>query len=313
MRDVDLAIIGAGAAGLTAAAVAARSGLDVVVIERMGVGGQVMTVGRIDNLPDHPEGIAGFDFGPSLQEAAEDAGASFALDTVVRLEPASTLDAAARHVLHCEGETVAARAVLVAAGSTRRKLGVPGEAAFEGRGVSHCACCDGPLFSGEPVCVVGGGDSAVGEAIALAAHASAVTLVFEGSAPHAQPYLLEALARLPNVSLRPNARVTAIDGQDSVTGVQLHTDTGNQRLPSTGVFIYAGLVPAHGFLGEALALDPEGRVMADAGWRSSVPGIHVAGDIRSGVPYTLVAAIEDGAAAAHAIVQFLNNNPGDKT
>ena len=168
MRETDLVIVGAGVAGLTAAAEAARRGLDVLVIERMGAGGQVMNVERVDNMPGFPQGVSGFDLGPLLQEQAEAAGAQFTLDTVEALEPG----AEGRHVLRCAGETIAARAVLLACGSARRKLGVPGEEELEGHGVSHCASCDGPLFRGQAVAVVGGGDSAFGEAHVLASHAS---------------------------------------------------------------------------------------------------------------------------------------------
>lgn len=305
MRECDLAIIGAGVAGLTAAAVAARAGLNVLVIERMGAGGQVMTVDHVANFPAYPEGIAGFDLGPALQEQAEQAGAQFALDNVERLEPG-----APRHVLHCAGEPVAARAVIVAVGSQRRKLGVPGEDEYEGRGVSHCASCDGPLFRGEPVCVVGGGDSALGEAAVLARHAAQVHVVFEGVAPHAQAYLMDAVAGLANVTLVPGMRVQVVTGGErGVGGVLLQDGAGrSSTLGTAGLFVYAGLVPGTSFLHGALALDGNGRIQADVCLQTSVPGIFAAGDARTGSACLLSEAAQDGIRAAQAATHYLEGD-----
>ncbi|MDB5946118.1 MAG: FAD-binding protein [Ramlibacter sp.] len=301
MRETDLAIIGAGVAGLCAAIVAAQHGLGVLVIERMGAGGQVMNVETIHNMPGFPQGVSGFELGPLLQEQAEAAGAQFALDTVLRIGPGT-----ARHLLHCEGESVTARAILVAAGSRRRKLGVPGEE-LEGRGVSHCASCDGPMFRGQPVCVVGGGDSAFGEAAVLAAHASRVTLVFREPRPLAQKYLVDAVARLPNVDLVAGAEVTAILGNEGVTGVRLQEGTASRELPAQGVFVYAGLQADAAFLGTALALDATGRIETGTGFCTSVPGIFAAGDVRAGAAYLLAAAAGEGAAAARSAWRYLQD------
>ena len=301
MREVDLAIVGAGVAGLTAAIVAAQHGFSVLVIERMGAGGQVMNVETIHNMPGFPQGVSGFELGPLLQEQAEAAGAEFMLDTVlsVRAEPVEG------HVLECESESIQARAVLIAAGSTRRKLDVPGEE-LEGRGVSHCASCDGPMFRGQPVVVVGGGDSAFGEAAVLATHASRVTLVFRDARPHAQKALVDAVAGLPQVQLLAGAEVLAITGEDGVTGLRLrHGDDETSELTAQGVFVYAGLQAATGFLGGACQLDAAGRIVTDARFASSVRGIFAAGDIRGGAAWLLASAAGDGAAAATAACHYL--------
>lgn len=298
MIETELAIIGAGAAGLSAAAAAAREGVQVLVIERMGAGGQVMNVERIDNFPGHPEGISGFELGPLLQEQAEEAGAQFLLDTVQSMQPAGD-----GLRLQCEGETVQARAVIVAAGSARRKLGVPGEEPLEGRGVSHCASCDGPLFRGQPVCVVGGGDSAFGEAAVLATHASRVTLVFREPQPHAQQYLRDAVAGLPKVELIANAEVLAVTGKEAVTGVRVRGADGSEReIAAQGVFVCAGLQADSGFLAGLLERDAQGRILTDASMRSSLPGVFAAGDIRAGARYLLADAAADGVTAAQAAV-----------
>jgi len=311
MRETDLAIIGAGVAGLTAAAVAAQHGLDVLVIERMGAGGQVMNVELIHNVPGFPQGVSGFELGPLLQEQAEKAGVQFMLDTV---ESVAT-EADGRHVLHCAVDTVAARAVLIAAGSARRRLGVPGEDKLEGRGVSHCASYDGPLFRGQEVCVAGGGDSAFGEALVLAGQASKVTLVFREAQPHAQTYLVRDVASLPNVELVAGAEITEISGEGGVTGVMLRQGAAAVRhLPVAGVFVYAGLEPDTGFLGGTLRLDSSGRIETDASMCSSVAGIFAAGDIRAGAAYLIAAAAGDGAAAALSVYRYLrvNNQTGNQ-
>ena len=299
--STDVAIIGAGAAGLTAAAAAAAQGLQVLVIERMGAGGQVMNVENIANWPGQPRGIFGFELGPLLQEQAEEAGAQFLLDTVVSVAPS-----AMGVRLECEGETVEARALIVAAGSARRKLQVPGEAQLEGRGVSHCASCDGPLFRGQAVCVVGGGDSAFGEAAVLATHASQVTLVFRDAQPHAQASLQAALHGLPHVTLVPGAEVVAIEGTPNVNALLVRASGEERSLPCEGVFVYAGLQAASGFLAGTLSRDEQGRIRTDDQFRTSLPGVFAAGDIRSGAAWLLADAAREGAAAAQAAARYLN-------
>jgi thioredoxin reductase (NADPH) len=303
MEATDVAIVGAGAAGLsTAAAIAgAGAGLRVLVLERMGAGGQVMTVENIRNFPGHPQGISGFELGPLLQEQAEEAGAEFLLDTVLRLEGGD-----GDFVLHCEGTQVHARAVLVAAGSARRKLQVPGEEALEARGVSHCASCDGPLFRGAAVCVVGGGDSAFGEAQVLAGHAEQVTIVFREPQPIAQPELVAAVAPLPNVRLLPGLEVVAIEGSNAVTGVRVRAADGSEsEIQAEGVFVYAGLQAAGEFLGERCARDADGRIRTDAAFHTSCRGVFAAGDIRAGAAWLLATAAEEGRAAGGAVVRHL--------
>ena len=178
MQHADVLVIGAGVAGLTAAMVAAGHGVRTLVVEQLAPGGQVATIEAIRNFPGFPDGIAGFELGPLLQQQAEAAGAEFHLDSVIAI----VADGDGYRVV-CATSEITARTVIVAAGSSLRKLEVEGEAEFEGRGVSHCASCDGPLFRGQPVVVAGGGDSAFDEALVLAAHASDVTLVHRGAGP----------------------------------------------------------------------------------------------------------------------------------
>jgi thioredoxin reductase (NADPH) len=184
---------------------------------------------------------------------------------------------------------------------------VPGEAVLEGRGVSHCASCDGPLFRCQSVCVVGGGDSGFGEAQVLATHAAQVTIVFLEAQPTAQAYLQEAVVPLPNVTLVPLTEVLAFVGEKDLTAVRVRAGDGSQReIPCTGAFVCAGLRAATDFLGKALELDAEGRIRTDARLRSSVPGVFAAGDIRAGAAYRLVAAADEGTAAGESAADYLD-------
>jgi thioredoxin reductase (NADPH) len=301
-REAELVIVGAGVAGLTAAAVAAEHGVSVLVIERMGAGGQVMNVEDIRNMPGFPEGISGFDLGPMLQERAEAAGVEFLLDEVEGL----VQHGSGKHLVRCAGGPVLASAVLIAAGSARRRLDVPGEQALEGRGVSTCASCDGPFFRGRTVCVVGGGDSAFGEAEHLARHASRVVIVYREAEAVAQQSLVEAAARLPNVSIAPSMEVIEITGGQTATGVTVRSaDGGLRHIEADGVFVYAGLSAAAAFLQGAVRLDAQGRIETDADHCSSMTGVFAAGDVRAGTPYLLAAVSRDGEEAAGAAVRYL--------
>lgn len=306
MHTRDVVIIGAGVAGLTAAAVAARHGLAVTVVESLGAGGQVMNVETIHNFPGFAQGVSGYELGPLLQEQAEAAGAEFALDTVQALE----IDGRDR-LVRCAGQTLRSRAVIVAAGSSKRHLGVPGEERLQGRGVSHCASCDGPLFGGRKVCVVGGGDSALDEALALAPHASEVAIVHRGSAFKAQQCLIDQVSAAPNVELVFDTVVEEILGGDVVTGVILRRVGAAQ--PSSracdGVFVYVGLEPNTAFLGSLIGLDGGGHIETDLQMRSSLDGVFAAGDIRAGSVAHLASCAGDGATAAVAAVRYVRALP----
>jgi thioredoxin reductase (NADPH) len=302
MQQYDLVIVGAGVAGLSTAATAARYGLKVVVVERMGAGGQIMNVDRIENFPGFPNNIAGYELGPLLQEQAEAAGAGFVLDTIERLEVSGT----SRILVGSEG-TIRALSVVIAAGSAKRHLGVPGEERLQGRGVSHCASCDGPLFRNLEVCVVGGGDSALDEALTLAKHASQVTIVHRGAAFSAQQYLVDRISAADNVETVFETEVQEILGEGNVSGILLRNlRTGEMRRQRTeGVFVYIGLTPHTDFLAGLLTLDASGRIETDALLRTSLEGVFAAGDIRANSVAQLPAVAGDGVTAAVSAYQYL--------
>ena len=302
MAQYDVVIVGAGAAGLCAAASAARHGLKVLVVERIGAGGQVMNVDRIDNFPGYPQDISGYELGPLLQEQAEMAGAEFLLDSIEALQ----VSGQERLLVGGEG-TISALAVVLAAGSSRRQLGVPGEERLQGRGVSHCASCDGPLFKNLEVCVVGGGDSALDEALALARLAARVTLIHRGPAFGAQQGLVEKIAAAGNVECIFDTQVQEIFGDGYVSGLALrHVGSGALRqLKTDGVFIQVGLAPHTGFLDGVVRLDAGGHVETDIMLRTSLEGVFAAGDIRAGSVAQLAAAAGDGVTAAIAAYRYI--------
>lgn len=285
--------------------IAAQHGLSVILVEQMGPGGQVMNVDRIENMPGFPDGISGYELGPLIQTQAEAAGCDFAFDSVVGLE----IDGD-RRVVRCDGEDLEGRSVIIAAGSRLRDGGLAGGERFVGKGVSHCASCDGPFFAGKTVAVVGGGDSAIEEAAVLSQFASKVRVFSREPDLHAQHYLLKAARDLHNVEILHNTEVVGIKGDDVVNGVDLRdVASGETREESIdGVFVYAGLEPNTAFLREVLELDPMGHVVTDIHLATSCPGVFAAGDIRQHSVSLIASAIGDGATAAVNAYRYVRSH-----
>jgi thioredoxin reductase (NADPH) len=294
MQDFDLVIIGAGVAGLTAAMVAGRHGLKVAVVDQLGVGGQISNTERIENFPGLPQAIAGHELGPLLHEQAEAAGAQFVLDTITAVEPGNP------HIVHGAADALRAPALIIAAGSALRPLGIEGEERLLGRGVSHCASCDGPFFKGRHVGVVGGGDAALDEALVLAEHATRVTIFHRGPALRAQQALVEQARANARIAVMLNTVVEEIVGEDAVAAVRLRdvTSGATRSEDLKAVFVYVGLEPNTAFLRGVLKLDPTGHIETDLMMRTSVAGIFAAGDIRAHSVAQLAAVAGDGATAA---------------
>jgi thioredoxin reductase (NADPH) len=303
-ESFEVVVLGAGAAGLSAGLAAARRGLRVVVIDGLGVGGQVLNVLSIEDYPGIVDGIAGIEFGPMLHAQAEAAGAEFRLDTIDAVEALG-----GRWVVRGAEETIESEALIVATGSTTRALGVAGEAEYLGRGVSHCASCDGPLYAGREIAVVGGGDSAAQEAMTLATFASHVAVVFDGPELTAQAVLREQLTGQRTVELVPDSQVEEILGDGTVTALRIRRllDGSTEERQVAGVFVYVGLEPTSSIVADFVELDTGGHIVTDIMMQSSCPGIFAAGDVRSRSASQLVTAAGDGATAAIAAFHYLGS------
>ncbi len=302
MTDHEVAIVGGGIAGLTAALVARQIGLSTVVIDPLLGGGQLVNIDRIDNYPGL-DAAKGFEIGPQIAGQVMGSGAAFDVTTVTGITrgPESftlSLD---------RGGTVTARAVIIAVGSQVRFAGLPGEEEYRGRGVSYCAICDGPFFAGKSLVVAGGGDSAADEAVHLAALARHVVIVHPGVHMQAMAWGRERVSSQENVRRVAGARVVAIlGGSGGVTGVRIREESGaEQDLPADGVFLYTGLEPNTAFLRGVVAMDENGHIAVNHMLETDVPGIFAAGDIRRGSARLLIAAAGDGASAAVRAAEWL--------
>lgn len=298
----DIAIIGAGTAGMTAGLFTARYGLRTVILEQMGSGGQVLNAERIENFPGLTSGISGFEYGQLLQEQAEAVGATFELADVTGLR----LEEPLRVLSTYDGE-YQTKVVIVAAGSTLRRLGISGEEAFHGRGVSYCATCDGAFFADQVVAVVGGGDSALDEVETLTKFASEVILFHRRDSLRAQQALQDRVLSHNKVRVLWNTVVEEVLGNREVSGVRtLDTVTGEtSQVDLSGLFIYVGLEPNTRFLQGLLSLDDAGHIPTDPWMATEVPGVYAAGDIRQHSAAQLVTAAGDGATAAIGAFRYI--------
>lgn len=292
----DLAVVGGGIAGLSAAAEAARRGLACTAFTGAVAGGLLLSIEHIEGLPDHPDGIAGYDLCPMTQDEAMDAGARFVPDEATALQREG--DA---WLLRSPAGELRARAVVLAPGSRLRRLGVPGEERLAGKGVSQCASCDAPLLRGKPVAVVGGGDAACQEALTLAANASAVSLLLRGDALRATPAWQARVRAHPRIALLPHATVRSIDGDTVVSGLTL---ADGRRLAVDAVFVFIGLEPATRWLAGAVPLDAQGRIEPDPS-----RGLFAAGSACRGHDGQAASAMAQGRAAAAAAAAYLSTLP----
>jgi thioredoxin reductase (NADPH) len=297
----DLAIVGGGPTGLTAAIYAARAELKTLVIEKGLPGGQIQNTMAVENYPGFPE-ISGAELAERFHEHARKFGAEIRTGAVQSL----SFDGYVR--LATDGGDIYARAALLATGAHWRHLGVPGEEQYLGRGVSSCAVCDGFFYRDKEVVVVGGGDSAAEEGVYLTRFARSVTVIHRRSALRAQKILQERAMANPKISFLWNTVIREVlgDGQ-RVTGVRaLNMATNEEQvLPTDGVFVYIGMEPNTAFLQKSVQLDEHGFVKADCCFRSSMPGVFAAGDVRSGAWRQIVTVAAEGALAVREIEHFL--------
>ena len=300
--EYDVAIVGGGVAGLTAGMYAARYGLKTAIIEHMMPGNQIINAQKIENFPGFPQGVSGAELVPLIQEQAANAGAQFLM-----AEATGTVLDDPYRVLTTTEDICRVKTLIVAAGSSLRKLRIPGEEELYGRGVSHCATCDGPLFRGEVVGVVGGGDSAADEALTLTEYVDRVVLFHRRDQFRAQKVLQDRLLRHPKIEIAFNTVVESILGEESVTGLRVRNVVTNlvNLVDLSGLFAYVGLEPNTEFVRGILKTDNAGHIPVNLWMETGVPGIYAAGDIRQHSASQLATAAGDGAAAAIGAFRYI--------
>ena len=319
----DLIVVGAGPAGLTAAIYAAREGMDTLVIERGGVGGQAGSTERIDNYPGFAQGITGAELADRMREQAERFGVELLVaQTVATINPES---GGVRTVTTESGQQYQAPALLLAPGTRYRRLNVPGEDDFIGAGVHFCATCDGPFYRDRDTLVVGGGNSGIEEGLFLTRFSSRVTVLEVGDRLRASQVLQDKAAAHPQMDVRLNTTVREFRGDGKLSSVLVENlTTGRQEeLHPAGVFVFIGMDPNTGFLADTVDLDQRGFIVTGAGPNSSQMetnrhGIFAAGDARAGSTKQVAAAVGEGAAALIGIRAHMENEirnrgyPGDE-
>jgi thioredoxin reductase (NADPH) len=306
MDYYDLICIGGGPTSLTAALYAAREGLDVLVIEKSGLGGQAGVTERLDNFPGFPDGIGGADFADRLTQQARRFGVEMLqAQEVTKLRA----EAESRYVTTADEHEYGARAVLIATGSTYKRLGVPGEDELIGAGVHFCATCDGPFYKGKHVAVIGGGNSAGEESIFLTRFADKVTILVRGESMTASQIVIDKIAENPKIEVRTNTEVAELHGEHKLSGITIRNRaTGaTERLDPAGIFVFIGLSPNSGWLPDTIKRDPYGFVETSATLETSVPGIFAAGDVRKGSTKQAASAAGEGATAALMVREYLKS------
>ena len=302
----DLAIIGGGPGGYTAALYGARAGLSTLVLEKLSPGGQMALTQQIDNYPGFPEGADGFQLAESMQQQAEHFGAVTEYAEVYRVD----LNSSPKAIETSEGPFLA-RSVIAATGAGPRELGVPGEQALVGRGVHYCAACDGMFYKGKTVVVVGGGNSAAADALLLSRVAKKVILVHRRNKLRATKVYHKPLMAAENVEFAWNSQVVEILHNGRVSGVMLRDveSGGLRQLDCDGIFISVGRKPATELFGGRLELDKNGYILAGESTKTNIPGVFAVGDVRTKVLRQVVTAVADGAVAVHMAEEFLAEDP----
>lgn len=299
--DIDVAIIGGGPGGYSAALYCARSGYSVLVLEKLSPGGQMATTGLVDNYPGFDEGIDGFELGEKMQRGAERFGVKTEFDEVVSVD----LSSSPKQITTTSG-VINAGSVIIATGASPRLLGLPEENALRGRGVAYCATCDGQMYKNKTVVVAGGGNSAAADALFLSKICSKVYLVHRRDSLRASRIYQEPLEK-SGVEFLWNSRITEILHDKRVTGVRVENvkDQSTQDIPVDGVFVAIGRVPDTELFRGQIALDPQGYIIADETTRTSVPGVFAVGDVRTKPLRQIVTAAADGATASHFVEEYL--------
>ena len=305
MNRYDVIIIGAGPAGLSAAIYSARGGLKTAIFEKALVGGQINVTDEVENYPGFEDSLSGYELTSKMHEQAKKFGAIF-LDEEVN---AIGLEGMCK-IIETTENTYRAKSLIVCTGAHPRRLNVPGEERFVGRGVSYCATCDGALYRDKVVAVVGGGDSAVEEGLFLTRFANKVYVIHRRDELRAQKIIQERALSNPKMEFVWNTVIQEIHGENKVQSLELFNRQENKisTLDVDGLFIYVGILPNNELLESRLNLDNAGFVLTDEYMHTNVPGIYAAGDIRHTVLRQVVTATSDGAIAAWSAEKWIIEN-----
>ena len=302
-NEYDVIIIGAGPAGLTAGLYAARAGLSVAVFERISPGGQLAQTAEVENYPGFPDGAEGWQLAFDMQQQALNFGVKIITEEVQGVD-----FTAAPKTITTPGGTYSAKSVIIATGAHHRELGLAGEHELAGKGISYCATCDGNFFRGKDVVVVGGGNTAVGDAMYLSRICNKVYLVHRRDKLRATAVYNDRLAALDNVEFVWNTVPQEILSEDGkVAGLRVkNNQTGEVRdIAAAAVFVAVGNAPSTDFLKGVVELDGAGYVVADESGKTNVPGVFAAGDVRTKALRQVVTAVADGALAAENAAAFV--------
>ena len=308
--EYDLVIAGGGPAGLTAGLYAARGKLRTLLIEKMVPGGQAASTFLIENYPGFPEGIAGPELAQAMEAQARRFGLESGFGEVKRLNPRGHF-----WEVEYEDRKLLTKAVIICTGVEPVKLGIPGEEALKGRGVSYCGTCDGPFFREQEIAVVGGGDSAVDEALYLTRFASRVYLIHRRKSLRAEKILQERAFQNPKIEILWDTIVTEVLGSAGVEGLEIMNVRSKEcrALPVAGVFFYVGLKAQTDFLKGVIPLDSQGYVITDENMATSAPGVFAAGDVRQKLLRQVSTAVGDGAVAAFSAERYIESRKwGDR-
>jgi thioredoxin reductase (NADPH) len=299
----ELIIIGGGPAGLTAGMYAARARLNAVLIEKGFSGGQVITTDWIENYPGFPDGISGPELGQKFDDHAVKFGLEKAYGNVTQL----TTDGKVKRLIFEDGATLDAKAVIIATGANPMQLGVQGEDEYRGKGVSYCATCDGAFFRNRKICVVGGGNTAIEEAIFLTKFASEVEIIHRRDQLRATKIIQEHAFANPKIKMRWNSIVERIIGLETVKAMTVKNIVTGEKVDveTDGVFIFVGYKPNTDFVKDVLTLDESGYIVVNSMLESSIPGIFAAGDVNNRFLKQVATAVGDGALAAVAAEKYI--------
>lgn len=302
MQEYEVVIIGGGPAGLTAGLYVARYGLSAILIERGLYGGQIVNASRVENYPGFPEGISGMDLGQLMYDQALKYGLKSVTTEVTGFKRKNN-----GFEISTYDEVLFARSVIIAAGSNYRKLGVDGEERLNGRGVSYCATCDGFLFKNVDVAVVGGGDTAITDALELSQHSSKVYVIHRREQLRASQAVQHVAFGIPKIQFIWNSVVDSIEGQDKLSRLNLKNVKSGEKtvLQVAGVFVAIGLIPNSELFDGLLEMDENKNITTDELMCTSIPGIFAAGDIRKNSARQVATAVGDGATAAKSAFSYL--------